>query len=71
MDKNLKSKLLQKNQQQEINVKMSPAQKWEQVCKLRDTAWIIKRAAIKTKNPDWPAKEIEDEVRKIFLYAVT
>jgi hypothetical protein len=57
--------------QQEIYLKMSPAQKWEEVCKLRAIAWMLKRAAVKERHPEWSAEEIENEVRKIFLYAVT
>ncbi len=57
--------------QQEIYQKMSPAEKWEQVCKLRESAWIMKRAGVKALHPSWTSEEIEEEVRKIFLYAVT
>jgi len=57
--------------QQEIYLKMTPAQKWQQVFKLRETAWLLKRAGIKAQHPDWSLEKIEAEVKKIFLYAVT
>jgi hypothetical protein len=60
-----------KNIQSEIYRKMSPAQKWEQVCQLRDAAWAMKRAGVRMQNPSWSEAEVENEVRKIFLYAVT
>lgn len=71
MEKIMKQSLAQKDHQQDIYIKMSPAQKWEQVCKLRDTAWIIKRAGIKAQHPSWSVEEVESKVRKVFLYAVS
>jgi len=56
---------------QDIYSKMSPAQKWKETLLLRETAWKLKIAAIRTKNPNWDKLQIEHEVRKIFLYAVT
>jgi hypothetical protein len=49
----------------------TPAQKWAEVVKLREMAWELKRAMIRQSHPDWSDKQVEDAVRKIFLYAVT
>ncbi len=49
--------------------KMSFAEKWEQVLALRQLAWAIKTAAIKEAHPQWPDRQVEEEVKKIFLYA--
>ena len=54
-----------------IYFKMSPAQKWDEVCRLREAAWSLKKAAVCMKNPDWSDEQIETEVKKIFLYATT
>jgi hypothetical protein len=54
-----------------IYLKMTPAQKWEQVCKLRAIAWALKKAGLKVMHPDWSELELDNEVRKVFLYAVT
>lgn len=54
-----------------IHTKMSAAQKWETVLRLRETAWQIKAAAVRSKHLDWSELEVRNEVRKIFLYAVT
>lgn len=59
------------NLQTAIYLNMTPAQKWEQVCKLRAAAWAVKKAGIKFMHPDWSAVEVDNEVRKVFLYAVT
>ncbi len=56
---------------EQIYLNMTAAQKWEQVFQLRELAWKIKTAAIKEKHPDWNDQEINDVVKKIFLYAVT
>jgi hypothetical protein len=56
---------------QDILRKMTFAQKWEQACGLRETAWKIKAAGVRLKHPDWNEKQVEAEVRKIFLYATT
>jgi hypothetical protein len=57
--------------QSEIYAKMSFAEKWEEVCKLREAAWKLKAAGLKAQHPDWTEEEIEAEVKKIFLYATT
>lgn len=57
--------------QREIYAKMSPSEKWEQVCRLREMAWAMKSARIRSQHPDWSEDQIFHEVKKIFLYAVT
>lgn len=54
-----------------IYSKMSFARKWEEACRLRETAWKLKAAGIRAQNPSWDDRKIEAEVRKIFLYATT
>ena len=55
----------------EIYRRMSPVQKWEQVMRLREVAWLVKSASIRASHPDWSEEAIESEVKKIFLYATT
>lgn len=57
--------------QRKIYLAMSPIQKWEQVCELRKAAWSLKRAAVRLRHPDFSSDEIEREVRRVFLYAVS
>ena len=63
--------IFQTDLQRKIYLKMSTAQKWEQVCKLRDIAWALKKAAVQANHPEWSSQKVLSEVRKIFLYAVT
>jgi len=51
--------------------KMSPEKKLQISLQLYYSAWELKKAAIKSKHPDWKENRIEDEVKKIFLYART
>jgi hypothetical protein len=55
----------------EIYSKMSFTRKWEEVCRLRETAWKLKAAGIRMQHPNWDDREVQAEVRKIFLYATT
>lgn len=55
----------------QIYRKMTPSQKWKEACRLRETAWKLKTAGVKTQHPDWTDQEVKAEVRKIFLYATT
>ena len=50
---------------------MTPAQKWEQAGRLRQTAWDMKTAAIRIKHSTWSEEKVQDKVREIFLYATT
>jgi hypothetical protein len=51
--------------------RMTPARKWAEACKMRDLAWDLKYAGLKTVHPDWSDAQLKAEVRKIFLYATT
>ena len=55
----------------EIYKKMSPADKWQEMLKLRRTAWMVKKGGLKLQHPDWPDERVESRVREIFLYATT
>jgi len=49
-----------------IYARMTPAEKWQEVLRLRETALILKRANLKLTHPNWGDDEIETELRKIF-----
>ncbi|NUM88687.1 MAG: hypothetical protein HUU37_05750 [Bdellovibrionales bacterium] len=55
----------------EIYREMPPAKKWEEWMRLREAAWNLKKAGLKAIYPEWSDQEVENAVRKIFLYAVT
>lgn len=57
--------------QQNIYLKMTPAQKWQEALRLREFAWNLKQAFLKNQNPSWTQARIDEELRKIFLYAST
>ena len=44
------------------------ARNYQQMIQLRQTAWNLKYAAIKTAHPDWSDERITDRVRENFLY---
>ena len=54
-----------------IYSEMSFARKWEEVCRLRETAWKLKAAGLRTRHPNWSERQVQAEVRRIFLYATT
>jgi hypothetical protein len=51
--------------------KMTFAQKWERICELRETAWKLKAANLRSQHRDWSESQVHDAVRKIFLYGTT
>jgi len=55
----------------EIYKNMTPLQKWEEAYRLRLMAWELKSAGVKAQYPEWSEEEVQCEVRRIFLYAVT
>ena len=55
----------------EIYRTMSPAKKWQEWTRLRETAWKLKAAGLRALHPTWSDQDVENAVRKIFLYAVT
>lgn len=50
---------------------MTPRERWEQACQLRDMAVALKSAALRQQHPEWSSAELDRHVREIFLYAVT
>ena len=57
--------------QRDILRKMSFAQKWEMAWNLRETAWQLKASYLRSRHPDWSAVDVQDAVRKQFLYGST
>ncbi len=55
--------------QLEIYRSMSPAQRLEQAFRLRELAWSLKKAGLRTQHPDWSEEEFENQVRQVFLRA--
>ncbi len=64
-------KQLVEDLQNQIYSKMSFAQKWERVCDLRNIAWNLKAARLRSQHADWSEFEVQNAVRKIFLYGST
>ncbi len=52
--------------QREIIRKMTPAQKFAIARELYDTAWEIKRSALRAQHPDWTDEQVLARVKKIF-----
>ena len=52
--------------QREIIRKMTPAQKFAIAQGLYDTAWEIKRAALRQQHPEWTDWQVLARVRRIF-----
>lgn len=57
--------------QTEIYKRMTPDERWQQALRLNAAARELKAAGLRSQHPDWSEKKIQDEVRKIFLYAAT
>lgn len=57
--------------QLEIYSHLTYAQKWEAFLNLRATAWALKAAGIRSLHPNWSEEKIQEEVKRIFLYATT
>lgn len=57
--------------QLEIYAHLTYAQKWEAYLRLRATAWALKAAGMRSLHLDWSEEKIQDEVKRIFLYATT
>jgi hypothetical protein len=49
----------------------TPAQKWEQAVKLRQLAWDMKFAFVRSNHPQWSEEELRKVVKEIFLNATT
>ncbi len=57
--------------QNEIYSQMTPLMKWNEFIRLREMAWHLKTASVRQQHPEWTEVEVDDEVKRIFLYAVT
>lgn len=55
----------------EIYKRMTPDQRWQEALRLNAVARELKAAAFRRLHPDWNEEKIQDEVRKVFLYAHT
>jgi len=52
--------------QREIIRKMTPAQKFAIARELYDTAWEIKKSALRAQYPEWTDEQILARVKRIF-----
>jgi hypothetical protein len=57
--------------QQKILSAMTPQQKYDLLRALYAEARVWKTAGVRAQHPDWPEEQVEDEVRRIFLYGCT
>ena len=58
-------------EQIKIFQRMSPEQRWQAANLLYWSARQHKTAFLRNQNPEWSDQEVEEEVRRIFLYAHT
>lgn len=47
------------------------AQKWGQVQTLREIAWKLKAARMRSLHPEWSETQVQNAVKEIFLYGIT
>ena len=59
------------NYRKEIFKKMTIEEKLKLTLQLRQSAWDLKAAALRSLHPGWSRERVQEEVRKIFLYAKT
>jgi hypothetical protein len=50
----------------EIICKMTLAQKFAIARELYDTAWEIKKSALRAQHPDWSQEQVQARVKRIF-----
>ncbi len=50
---------------------MTFSQKMNEVSKMRALAWDMKAAYLRSKKPEWSEERVQQEVKRIFLYAST
>lgn len=55
--------------QREIYRRMTPAQKWQRLVDLDQTARALRRAGIRLLHPDWTDEQVEREVVRSILHA--
>ena len=49
--------------------RMSPAEKLNLAMEMRDAAWELKRAYLRSLHPEWSTEQVEEAVREIFSHA--
>lgn len=57
--------------QREIYRKMSPEQKFQIANRLYWNARALKAAWLRQNHPEWSEEEVQEAVKKVFLYART
>ena len=50
---------------------MTPTEKYRCILELRAFSREVKAAGVRSAHPDWTEGQVQQEVRKIFLYART
>jgi len=58
-------------EQMRILKAMTPAQRYQIMVDLYNTARELKTAGVRMLHPEWTDEEVEAEVRRIFLHATT
>ena len=48
--------------------RMTPGQRWEVARNLYWSARRLKAAFVRSEHPEWSDAEVEDHVRRVFLY---
>ena len=48
--------------------RMTPGQRWEVARNLYWSARRLKAAFVRSEHPEWSDAEVEDQVRRVFLY---
>jgi len=71
MKKESKIEFSAENYRKEIFKKMTVEEKLKLTLQLRQSAWDLKAAGLHSLHPDWSGESLQEEVRKIFLYART
>lgn len=49
--------------------KLTPSERWETARRLYWHAREIRAEVLRLKYPDWNEEEVQDEVRRLFMYA--
>ena len=57
--------------QEQVVLALTPGRKLELAAQLRELAWELKALGIRSQHPGMLEAEVQERVRKIFLYART
>lgn len=55
----------------EIYRNMTPAERWREAERLRQTAWKMKSAGVRDQHPDWTEEQVMARVRELFQNAAS